>query len=1051
MSNHFLLDKVRWFRYPVLGMLFFPLTTSTMYAVGGENNDVAIVQQKNTRTLIGQVLDDELGEPIIGANILVQDVKSGVISDTDGRFSLQIPMKGAKIVVSYIGYKTQTIEVTDQGVLNVRLKSDSEMLSEVVVTGAGTQKKISVTGAIVSTEGLSLKMPSSSLTSGLSGKLAGVINRVKSGEPGSTSDFYIRGKSTFGGGNTPLIILDGVEISSGDLDRIPAETIESFSILKDASATAIYGARGANGVMIVTTKSGEENTATRINVTVENTFVTPKDMMEFVDGATWMEIYNKVSRARGISEVNKYSAQEIEWTRNGTYPLMYPDVDWYDMLFKNMNMNQRANINISGGGTKATYYISVQANHDTGMFDIPDTYSFNNNINRWNYNFQSNIDYKLTPTTKFSMRMNAQIGDNSGNGNSISSMFSKVFNTNPTAYPAYYPAQEGDEHIRFASKYTEGTTTSGNPYAQMLSKYTQDNYSTLNISLILDQKLDFITKGLKFHGLVNMKNWSSQSFSRSIDPYYYTIASGTWFQDTDEFGNPKERYTLQELTTGSNYVKTDDNTNKSMDRTIYIDARLDYSRTFADKHNVTAMLMYMQREFRSSPLPNRNQGLSGRFTYDFDHRYLLEFNFGYNGTERLQEGERFEFFPAASLGWVPSSEPFWEPISEVVNFMKIRGSYGVVGNSSMDGPHFLFDYGIDTGGMGGFNWGVNLNNGRNGPKINNYPVENARWQRVYKLDLGVDLELFNQLNVSADYFDEKTEDIMMERASFPRILGYQGKKPYANIGKARNRGFDLSVNWKKEIVKDLWADMRFTMTYNLNEMTYKDEPDYPYTWQVTTGLPIDYTMGYICEGLFTSEEDIAHWPSQSSLGSGQKVGDLKYRDVNGDGMINDFDRVVISPYGADPRMQWGVGLNLVYKKWDFGVFFNGSGKRTMMVNGMRPFVEDGDNQPSNLPIYIAKDFFDPEKQNFDAAFPLLGINTNHYANNNMASTFWMRNGKFVRLKTLELGYRMKYCRIFLSGDNLAVWSPFKLWDPEVDAWNSYPLSRTFTIGAQFNF
>ncbi len=803
--NYWLKGKARWLYYPVLGMLVFPMMATPIYAAE-ETDEVAIVQQSKIRTIVGQVLDDELGEPVIGANIINEKTKEGVITDIDGRFSIQIPDRGATLVFSFVGYQTQTIKVNDQGVLNVRLKSDSQLLNEAVVVGAGIQKKVSVTGAVVNIEGSELYVPSSSLTSGLGGKLAGVINRVTSGEPGATSEFYIRGKSTFGGGNTPLIILDGVEIASGDLDRIPPETIESFSILKDASATAIYGSRGANGVMIITTKSGQENQATRVNVTVENSFVRPKDMVEFVDGATWMEIYNRTALARG-REVAPYSQEAIDNTRSGKYPIGYPDVDWLDLMFKDMNMNQRANLNISGGGNRATYYMSVQANHDTGIFDTPKTYSFNNNINRWNYNFQTNIDYKLSPTTKLSMRMNAQIGDNSGNGTSVDDMFKKIFRTNPTAYPAFFPAQEGDDHIRFGSSYTEGTTVSGNPYADMLSKYQQKNYSTLNISLILNQKLDFLLKGLSFRGLGNMKNWSEQTFNRSITPYYYAIQSGTWAPGADGL----ENYALQTLKTGNAFVTTDDDTGKAMDRTIYIDAQLNYANTFAKKHNVTGMLMYMQREFRNSPLPNRQQGISGRFTYDFDHRYLFDFNFGYNGTERLADGSRFEFFPAASLGWVVSGENFWKPIEKVVNFFKLRGSYGVVGNSNMDDDggrlYFLFDSTINATGLGGFNWGTLLNNGRNGPKVNSYPVADARWQRVHKLDIGADIELFNQVKIGIDYFDERTKDILMARASFPRILGYMGVKPWANIGEARNRGFDLSVNWKKEVIKDLWADL----------------------------------------------------------------------------------------------------------------------------------------------------------------------------------------------------------------------------------------------------
>lgn len=590
MRNCFLFDKVQWVRYPILSLLICsasnvaaesssPVLDSGIQpaTVTTNNYGVESVQQnRRTRTIVGTVIDKTDNSPLIGANIMVTQTKTGVITDVDGRFSVTIPEKGATIEVSYIGYKTQKIAVNDQGVLNVYLDSDNEMLNEVVVVGAGTQKKISVTGAISNIEGSALTAPSSSLTSNFAGKLAGVISRTTSGEPGSTSEFYIRGAGTFGGRATPLIICDGVEISTGDLNRIPSETIESFSILKDASATAIYGARGANGVMVLTTKSGEENTATRIHVSVENSFVKPTNQIEYVDGATWMETYNEAQFARDPKAITKYSDEAIELTRSGKYPLRYPDVDWYDLMFKEMMMNQRANVNISGGGTRATYYMSLQANHDTGMLDVPKSYSFDNNIDRWNYNFQSNVGYKLTSTTKVDLRLNAQFGTNKGTNSNTGDFFKAAYNTSPIAFPAVFPAQEGDKHIRFGNAFLSGSELVGNPYAQMLSNYKEENYSTLNASLSLNQDLKFITKGLKFKVLVNMKTWAQQSYRRWVDPYYYGIADGSWAPDE----NGMETYELTRIgSSGNNYVSEADN-GKNTDRTIYVDARLDYNRSF---------------------------------------------------------------------------------------------------------------------------------------------------------------------------------------------------------------------------------------------------------------------------------------------------------------------------------------------------------------------------------------------------------------------------------------------------------------------------------------
>ena len=393
-------------------------TVSANTAGGGST---AVQQSGDMHVITGRVIDAATNEPVIGANVVVKGTTNGTATGADGRFTIQVGKK-ATIDVSFIGYKTRTLDVSSATELLVKLESDNQ-LEEVVVVGAGAQKKISITGAISSVTGTDLKFPSSSLTSGLAGKLAGVISMTTSGEPGATTEFYIRGVGTFGGRATPLILLDDVEISSGDLNRIPAETIESFTILKDASATAIYGVRGANGVMIVTTKKGQENTRAKVGVTIENSFVQPMRFPKFVDGATWMELYNEGMLARG-AENPKYTAQDIEMTRNHTAPYVYPDVNWQDVLFRDFNMNQRANINISGGGNRATYYMSLNFNHDTGIVNAPSDYYFNNNIRNYNYNFQNNISYKLTSSTTVDLHLNAQMGSRRGpaEGTSASSL-----------------------------------------------------------------------------------------------------------------------------------------------------------------------------------------------------------------------------------------------------------------------------------------------------------------------------------------------------------------------------------------------------------------------------------------------------------------------------------------------------------------------------------------------------------------------------------------------------------------------------------------------------
>lgn len=1042
----------------ITGLLFctgFVCSYPSAVIANSDNSSVQIITQSKTsqkRTLVGTVVDASTGETLIGVNVKVNGEEGGTITDVDGKFQIDVTSK-TELVFSYIGYKTQTLVVGDLGVITVKMDSDNEMLDEVVIVGQGTQKKVSVTGSIATVKGATLKVPSSSLTSSFAGKLSGVVSMVNSGEPGSTSEFYIRGINTFGGVATPLILLDGIEISSSDLNRIPAESIESFSLLKDASATAIYGNRGANGVMLVTTKNGQENTKATVNASLEVSYFKPTKVTQFADGATFMRSYNEAAQARSLVPISspKYTEEQILNTESGINPYVYPDVDWFDLIFKKGNFNQRANVNVQGGGSRVTYYMSLQANHDAGLLDAP-KYYYNNNINNWQYNFQNNISYKLTSTTTVDLRMMAQIGNLKGPNYSTSDLYKSVMRANPVAFPAYFPQQEGDDgFIRFGNTEVKPGKFGQNPYEYMMSSYKEVNFNTLNTSLSLNQDLSFITKGLTAKALVNFKNWSESSYNRSITSYFYKVKEGSWNPDTND-------YEMQLLRTGDQYLSQSDITRNS-DQTFYLDARLDWKRSFSE-HNLTAMAMYMMREYRNGILPNRNQGYSGRLTYDYANRYLFEFNFGYNGSERLASGTRFEFFPAASVGWVVSSEKFWEPISKYINHFKLRASYGLVGSDSFDGraPHFLYQNEVTMG------WGPNFWTGlptnetsKSGPAFDILAIQDAGWEHVKKFNLGVDLSLFNQLNVTFEYFHDIRDRILMARASWPNMLGYWGSLPWSNIGKVENHGVELSVNWSKQIAKDLMVDFRGNFTYNQNEYKYVDEPNYPYVWQTKTGKPLNTFTGYIAEGLFTSEEEVANWADQSQLGTNIMPGDIKYRDINGDGKITTEDQVLLSPYNHIPRIQYGFGLNIIYKNFDFGVFFNGSAKRKITINsGIAPFLANGgdgtedETVERNLMQWIADDHWSVDNPNPNAGFPRLGINKSDVTNNLQNSSYWLRNGNFLRFKTLEIGYRLPYCRIYFSGDNLAVFSPFKLWDPEL-AWNAYPLQRTFNLGVQFTF
>jgi TonB-linked SusC/RagA family outer membrane protein len=1005
--------------------------------------------QESMHTLKGVVVDNITNDPLIGATIKIEGQPGGAVTDVNGDFVLRNVSTSSELTVSYIGYKTRTVLAGDLAVMTIKMNSANDQVGEVVVVGAGTQRKVSVTGAITSISGDELKTPSSSLTNALEGKLAGVISMASSGEPGSTSQFYIRGVGTFGGRTTPLILLDDVEISAGDLNRIPPESIKSFTILKDASATAIYGARGANGVMLITTKEGTENSKTQIHVTIENSYLSPQKRVKYVDGATYMDMYNEALQARTPGATPKYSQETIDNTRNHVNPYIYPDVNWYKLLFKNGCFNQRANLNVTGGGSRVTYYMSIQANHNTGLLNIPHNYSLSNNYNDWEYIFQNNITYKLTSTTKLGLHINTQIGNSKGPNASSSDILWQTWNVDPVSFPAYYPAEDGDTHIRFGNAILSGSQLYTNPYANMLNSFQEDNYSTINTSLHFDQDLGFLTKGLNLTALINWRSYSDSYYSRSLTPYYYRVVDGSWSADSPS------QYTLEQVgASGTDYISQSGITRYN-NNTFYFDTRLNYNRRFGD-HNIGAMLMYMMREYRSDVLPNRNQGISGRVTYDYQEKYLAEVNFGYNGTERLAKGHRFEFFPAASVGWVISSEKFWKPIEKYINFMKLRGSYGLVGSDetgeSAGAAHFLYKNSVALGGSAAFYTGTSFSNSisKRGPGFNSYAVENAHWERAKELDLGVDMNLLNQVNVVFDYFHNKRDRILLRRGSWPQIMGYWNATPWSNIGKVDNKGFELSVNWRKNLAKDFHIDLRGNLTYNQNKYVYVDDPNYPYVWQTTTGKPLSRLTGYIAEGLFKDERDIALSPDQTSLGSTPKPGDIKYRDVNGDGKITSEDEVMISPYGSTPRLQYGIGISFDWKKIDFGVFFNGSAKRSIMINGLDPFNTQSGHGNRNVMQWIAENYWSESNPNPDAKYPRLGLTQSDISNNTQPSTYWMRCGNFLRWKTLEIGYSFPHCRVYFSGDNLAVWSPFKLWDPEI-WWNTYPLQRTLNIGIQVKF
>lgn len=1024
----------------------FVLGCAPLYTFATQRSVPTLQNDSDNELVTGIVVSSEDQQPVIGATIKVKGLPGGEVTDIDGMFTIKVSGDSPVLEVSYIGMKPKEVPVAGQKKIKIVLEPEATVLEEAVVVGAGTQKKVSVTGSISSIKGSDLIVPSSNLSTAFAGRIAGVVARQNSGEPGSGAEFYIRGIGTFGGRATPLILLDEVEISAQDLNYVPAENIQSFSILKDASATAIYGARGANGVMIVTTKTGDYNSKTHVNATVENSFNFTDKFPNFVDGAKYMTMYNEAAAARGRQQL--YTPEQIERTGSHFNEYLYPDVNWKDVMFRNMSMRQKVNVNVSGGGSRVKYFMSLQADHDSGLLNTKKEYSWNNNINIMNYTFQNNISYKLTPTTTIRMNMNAQIRQSKGPNANAKDLFGHILTTTPVLFPVTYPDREEYDHILYGNKYITGNTLYTNPYAKMMTSFKEANENTLNTVVRLDQDLKFITEGLKFYIWVNFKNWSRSSYNRSINPYFYRIKNGSY-----DPNDPNTSYELEPVNTdGSNFI-SQSAISKEGDQTFELQTSFTWDRRF-DKHSLGAMLIYKQREYRVDVLPNRNQGVSGRFTYDYDTRYLFEFNFGYNGTERLAKEDRFGFFPAASAGWVISNEKFFQPLSKWINHMKLRGSYGLVGSDDLASPggsYFLYLDKITDNNLGKLTWwsGQDMNYQLGGPELAYYAQKGLGWEKVKKLDIGVDITFLRDWQFTFDYFLDKRYDIFLHREAWPQSLAYDSAKPWSSVGRMQNQGIEMSLNYNHRFNKDLSFSFQGNFTYNQNKVTNYDEPIYPTVWKMQTGKPYGALFGYVAEGLFRSQEEIDNSPRQN-LGSTPMVGDIKYRDISGDGKIDDADQMMISEYNGTPRIQYGFGGTVAWKHWDFGIFFTGSAKRSIMTNGMDPFQEGVGVGNRNVVQYIADNYWTEANPKWDATYPRLGLLPADIANNTVPSTYWMRNGDFMRLKNVELGYTMRYGRIYASGANLLTFSSFKLWDPELSGWNAYPMQKVVNIGLQLN-
>ena len=1003
-------------------------------------------------TVAGTVISSADNQPIVGANIYVEGTNVGTTTDAGGNYKLTVPASAKTVTVSFLGYDTKKISVRDIHLFKlITLADASNKLEDVVVVGFGVQKKESLVGAVQSVKPSDLQTSSSNLSTSFSGKIAGVIAVQKSGEPGADgANFWIRGISTFGSGQSPLLILDGVEITNQMLNNIPPETIESFSVLKDATATALYGSRGANGVMIITTKNGRDSEKMTINLRAEFGASAPTRVPKVADGITYMETFNEARTTRG--ETPYYSTEQILGTKLGLDPYVYPNVDWYDMLFKDCTFNQNFNFNMTGGAKKIDYFLNASVYNENGIMRKPEASKFDTNINAQKYLFQANVSADATKTTRVSLKMNTQLHYRHAPIQSVSDLFAYAMTGMPCEFPATLPGEESDTFVRFGTNNAWNSGFFTNPYAQLCRGYGDQFRGHFTSALTVNQNLDFITKGLSATGMATFYNRVYSAVYRSFTPFMYQLTD----YNIDEAGNYS--YTSNSTNTGTTYLGT--TRGKDGYRELAFQAKIDYARTFG-KHDVGATIVYMQKERNMNisdeqeyaALPYRQQGLAGRVTYGFDKRYLFEANFGYNGSENFAAGKRFGFFPSVAVGWVISNEPFWKGIKEQVNLFKLRASYGLVGNDVISKDYAdRFPY-LTTVDMGqGYDVYIGNNFERKyGPILSVYGNPNATWEESRKLDIGVEIGLFDSLNIIFDWFKEKRSGIFMQRTSLPSTFGMSGITPWANIGKVDNSGVDISVDYNKAFSKDLILSLRGTFTYAHNEIVEMDEPKYKWAYQYKAGHPINSIQCLIAEGLFRDEEEIASSPSQDIYATTYPIrpGDVKYRDLNDDKIIDDND-MCWTGNPTVPEIIYGFGFSLKYKGFDCSAFFQGQGKVSILMYNYHPFATAA-TPGSGLMQWIADEHWSEDDPNPKALYPRLSPLWNN--NNTKASTLYVRNGKMLRLKTAEIGYTYKKMRVYVSGTNLLTFAPFKYWDPEKGSGNGlgYPLQRTYNLGFQFNF
>jgi len=1027
---------------------------------------------QNTTTITG-VVKDKLNKPIDAVSVSLVGTQRGVSTDSNGRFSIVIDNPKQQLRFSRVGYTPLVTTINNSLTLEISLDAVSGSMDEVVFVGYGKQKKVSLVGAQSSINVEELKQPVANLSAVLAGRLAGVVGVQRTGLPGSNgADLYIRGISTFtGSGNdaSPLVIVDGVQ--GRDINSFDPEDISSFTILKDASATAVYGVAGANGVILITTKKGKQGKPTLMfnyNQGINSFTKTPK----LTNAEQYMTLRNEAEVASNLPP--DYSQSYIDSTIAGHQPYLYPNVDWMKSLFNSTSESRRANFSARGGSENATYYVSV-AYYDEKSMMKTDQETYNSDTRFRRYNFTSNVDMNWTKTTKFELGIQGYISNTNFPGvpaapidannvtagpNAPQAIYSEVMQTNPVLYPKMYPGN-----------LSPGVSNQGaqpNPYVDLTQTGYQNTFGNqLYTNARLTQDLSPLLKGLSAYAMYSFDISNAQTIVRTRNRSLYFIDQASPY-NADGTPNLDLIYSGSDNLGFANY--------NAQARQNYVEAAINFDRNIGAKSHITALILGNQKSFTNAfptsltgSLPFKSQGLAGRATYGWDDRYFGEFNFGYNGSENFAPGNRYGFFPSFGAGWVISKEKWFEPAKDIFQFLKVRYSNGVVGSGGATNTNGQRRFGYLTlvsNQSNGYTFGSGgTTQGYGGISITDYGTD-VKWSRSHKQDLGVEFKTFDsKLSVTLDYFDEQRTGVFLQRASLADYAGFINN-PWANLGVINNKGFDGTIETEAIRAGATSWTFRGTFSYNRDKVIQNDDPIQPFPYMEHRGVNINSTFGYVAEGLFQSEQEIANHATQQPLGA-VRVGDIKYKDLNGDGKIDANDQKRIGN-GDFPNWTLGAGFNVQWKQWNLGAFFQGivGAQKQLGGDGIFPFSNSTGAERSNL-FAIAEDRWSPDNPKTHPFYPRLAYGNAQNSNNDVTSTWWEKNIDFIRLKTMDLGYALpkgtlksiglRSGRFYVQGVNLLYWSKFKLWDPELSAnggtsnGTKYPNTRNVTFGFQANF